>query len=261
MRILNFLLCLTLLLSGCAQSPKTDVADQSINQSFDESHPNDPLEPVNRLMWSFNYDFLDPYVARPISLAYVNFIPSFARSGVSNFISNLEEPVSVINNLLIFQGDKAFDHFNRFWINTTFGIGGLIDVASAANIQKHQEREFGDVMGYYDIGQGPYFMLPVYGPLSLRDGVGSVVDGIYPPLVWLTAPQSFLKWLFSGMESRAAIVPQEHILNTSPDPYVFVRDVYLQNKAFSAKVGQENEAEEEFDDADLEELMDEIDNY
>ncbi len=261
MQIKNLMMgVLVCALSACAQTPETDNADNEINSMFHISHPNDPLEPLNRIMWGINYDFLDPYIARPVSLAYVHIFPSFARAGISNFISNLEEPMSMVNSLLILEGQKAVTHFNRFWINSTFGLGGILDVASAADIQKHKDREFGDVLGYYNVGQGPYFMIPVYGPLTLREGVGGMVDGVYPPLSLLTAPQAFLKWIFSGMESRAAVVPQESILEASPDPYVLVRDAYLQNKAFSATGGEKQE-EDEFDDESLEEFMDEIDDY
>ncbi|MDD1783233.1 MlaA family lipoprotein [Enterovibrio sp. ZSDZ35] len=248
-------------LSGCAQTPEESVADSETNAKFDVSHPDDPFEGFNRAMWAINYDYLDPYIARPVSLAYVNYVPSFARTGISNFISNLEEPASMVNSLVMLEGEAALTHFNRFWINTVFGIAGLVDIASAADIQKLDERQFGDAMGYYDIGQGPYFMIPVYGPLTVREGVGDMVDDLYPPLSLLTLPQSILKWAFDGMESRAALVPQEAILENSPDPYVFTRDAYLQNKAFRAQgsdaVIEDNHDEDEFDDA----LLDEIDDY
>ncbi|KXF81333.1 MlaA family lipoprotein [Enterovibrio coralii] len=248
-------------LSGCAQSPQESLADAETNEEFDIAHPNDPFEGFNRAMWAINYDYLDPYIARPVSLAYVNYVPSFARTGISNFISNLEEPASMVNSLIMLEGEEALTHFNRFWINTVFGVAGLVDIASAADIQKLDERQFGDAMGYYDIGQGPYFMIPVYGPLTIREGVGDVVDDLYPPLSLLTFPQAILKWAFDGMESRAALVPQEAILEASPDPYAFTRDAYLQNKAFRAQgsdaVVEDNLDEDDFDEA----LLDEIDDY
>ncbi|PKF51757.1 MlaA family lipoprotein [Enterovibrio nigricans] len=248
-------------LSGCAQTPEETVDDAETNAELGIEHPSDPFEGFNREMWAINYDYLDPYIARPVSIAYVNYVPSFARTGISNFISNLEEPASVVNSLVMLEGEAALTHFNRFWINTVFGVAGLIDIASAADIQKLDERQFGDAMGYYDIGQGPYFMIPVYGPLTVREGVGDMVDDLYPPLSLLTLPQSILKWAFDGMESRAALVPQEAILDNSPDPYAFTRDAYLQNKAFRAQgsdaVIEDDHDEDEFDDA----LLDEIDDY
>lgn len=246
-------------LSGCSQSPNT-TAEQEINAEFNISNIDDPFESFNRVMWGFNYDYLDPYIARPVSIFYVSYVPSFARTGISNFIQNLEEPSGMLNSLFMQEGEAALTHFNRFWINTTFGVGGLIDIASAADIRNENAPQFGDVMGYYDISSGPYLMIPVYGPLTLREGVGDFVDDIYPPLSWLTFPQSMLKWLFDGMESRAALLSQEDMLRNSPDPYAFSRDVYLQNKAFRARGGKilnDDIQEDVFDEA----LLDEIDDY
>lgn len=247
------------ILSGCSQTPDP-TPDQEINAEFDITNLDDPFESFNRVMWAINYDYLDPYIARPISIFYVSYVPSFARTGISNFIHNLEEPSGIVNSLFMQEGDAALTHFNRFWINTTFGIGGLIDIASAADIRNNRVPQFGDAMGYYDVPPGPYLMIPVYGPLILREGVGDFVDDLYPPLSWLTFPQGVLKWLFDGMESRAALVPQEDILKNSPDPYAFSRDVYLQNKAFTARGGKtaDDEVQEEFFD---EALLDEIDDY
>ncbi len=246
--------------SGCAQSPAESHADAETNETFDVSHPSDPFEGFNRVMWTVNYDYLDPYIAKPVSLAYVNYVPEWTRTGISNFLGNLEEPASMVNSIVMLDGEAALTHFNRFWLNTVFGLGGLIDIASAANIQKLGDRQFGDAMGYYDIGQGPYFMFPVYGPITLREGAGDVVDGLYPPLSLLTFPQSVLKWLFEGMEDRAALVQQESLLNSSPDPYAFARDAYLQNKAFKARGGVSDEIE--LDDQYLnDDLLDEVDDY
>lgn len=246
--------------AGCAQTQNDTASDPRINEEIGVAHPNDPFERFNRAMWVINYDYLDPYVARPASLFYANIIPSFARTGISNFISNLEEPSSMVNSLFMQEGDVALMHFNRFWINTTFGIGGILDIASAAGIYDLNQPQFGDVMGYYGVAQGPYFMLPIYGPFTIRDGAGDLVDGIYAPLSLLTFPQSFLKWLLDSMERRAALIPQEDILKNSPDPYAFARDVYLQNKAFNARGNKEvdESSEKEFND---EEFLDEIDDY
>ncbi len=259
LKSLIFALGVMVVLGGCAQSPHSTSEDE-INSEFHLSNPDDPFESFNRMIWELNYGYLDPYVARPVSLFYVNYVPSFARTGISNFIQNLEEPSGMLNSLFMQEGDVALIHFNRFWINSTFGLGGILDVASAADIQKLNTNQFGDVMGYYELGSGPYFMLPVYGPITLREALGDMVDDLYPPLVWLTAPQALLKWFFDGMESRAALVYQEGILNNSPDPYAFTRDVYLQNKVFKAQGNKtvKEEAQSETFDASL---LDEIDDY
>nr|WP_053063152.1 MlaA family lipoprotein [Photobacterium aphoticum] len=218
----------------------------------------DPFESINRVMWNINYDYLDPYVARPVSLAYVNYVPSPVRTGIRNFIANLDEPASMVNSIIMLEGEQAITHFNRFWINSTFGLAGLIDIASLADIGNPGDRAFGDAMGYYGVGNGPYFMVPMYGPITLREGAGDLVDDLYFPLNLLSFWQSLGKWALDGMESRAALVPQEAILRDSPDPYIFTRDAYIQNQNFKASGGevdtQEPENEEYLDD-----FMDEID--
>ncbi len=126
----------------------------------------DPFEGFNRAMFTFNYDYLDPYLVRPVSLAYVNYTPVPIRSGVSNFLANLDEPFSAVNNVVMGNGSKALDHFNRFWINSTLGLLGFIDIASAAGIDKHDKKEFGDAIGHYGVGTGPYFMVQDTARLS-----------------------------------------------------------------------------------------------
>ncbi|KLV06037.1 ABC transporter [Photobacterium aquae] len=218
----------------------------------------DPFENFNRVMWSINYDYLDPYIARPVSIAYMDYVPSFVRTGIKNFLANLDEPASMINSAVMLEGEQAVAHFNRFWINSTFGVAGLIDIASAADIRKPNDREFGDTMGRYGVPNGPYFMVPMYGPITLREGAGDMVDDLYFPLDLLTFWQSLGKWAFEGMESRAALVPQEALLKDSPDPYIFTRDAYIQNKNFSATGGVVSEDTVE-EDTYLDDYLDEID--
>ncbi|WP_087021426.1 MlaA family lipoprotein [Thaumasiovibrio subtropicus] len=237
------------LLAGCASSPESA-----------HSEVNDPFEGFNRVMWDFNYDVLDPYIARPASLAYVNYVPSPVRSGVGNFLSNLEEPVSFFNSVLVLDGEAAVTHFNRFWLNTFFGLGGLIDIATAAEIGNPSDREFGDTLGYYGVGNGPYLMYPIYGPSTVRETAGDFVDGMMPMVVYLNFWQGLAKWALQGMESRAALVQQEAMLENSPDPYIFTRDAYIQNRNFRASGGKVDPSLYEEEDF-LEDYLDEIDDY
>ncbi|ATF08927.1 MlaA family lipoprotein [Candidatus Enterovibrio altilux] len=252
---LIFVFCLAVGLSGCAQSPEKLTTDDETNVKIRWTHTSDPFEGFNRAMWVINYEYFDPYVGRPLSVAYVNYMPSWTRTGISNFISNLEEPASIFSSLLMFENKDALGHFNRFWLNTIFGVAGLIDIATTVNIPKLSDRQFGDAMGYYNIGQGPYMMVPVYGPITVRDGVGAAVDILYPPMSLLTITQSIIKWTLDGMESRAVLIKQEEILKNSPDLYALIRDAYLQNKAFKARNGEVHADEDE----DFEAFMDEID--
>ncbi|UPQ87189.1 MlaA family lipoprotein [Vibrio sinaloensis] len=243
------LLCTMLVASGCASTPEEQQGE------FSEPQVYDPIEGFNRSMWTFNYDYLDPYFVRPVSLAYVNYVPVPIRSGISNFLGNLDEPASMINNLLMGNGGKALDHFNRFWINTTIGIGGLFDVASEAGIIDHNEKTFSDAVGHYGVGNGPYVMVPGYGPWTARESV-DLVDSTYLPLSLLNFWAAVGKWAFEGMESRAALVSQEAMLENSPDPYALTRDVYIQHQNFKAEIESDDyNAEEE---AYLDEYLDDF---
>ncbi|WP_165311917.1 MlaA family lipoprotein [Vibrio ziniensis] len=237
---------LLLALSGCGSVPDDQVSQDDVN---------DPLESFNRAMWALNYDYLDPYIARPISLTYVQYTPTVVRRGVANVLSNLDEPSSMVNNILMGNGAKAVDHFNRFWINSTFGLLGLFDIASEAGITKHDEKSFGDAIGHYGVGKGPYLMIPGYGPYVVRE-VGDSVDGLYAPLTYLNFWASMGKWALEGMEKRAALVNQEALLESSPDAYLFSRAAYLQRRDFTAEVentDKVDEAEEDYLDSYLEE--------
>lgn len=218
------------LLIGCSSAPES---------SENPSTVNDPLEGFNRTMWDLNYDVLDPYLVRPVSIAYMEWLPTPLTAGVSNFLDNLEEPASALNNLFMGNGGKALDSFNRFWINTTIGLLGFIDVASEAGITR-SSREFGDVLGYYGVGNGPYLMMPAYGPLTPRD-LADQADSLYMPLYWLTFWQSAGKWVIQGLETRYELIPQEGMLRNSPDPYALSRSIYLQHQDFKAEIEKEPE--------------------
>lgn len=235
LRVISLLLMLILV--GCSTTPD-DMAD---------SNKDDPFEGFNRTMWTLNYDYLDPYVVRPVSVAYVDYVPSPVRRGVANVLSNLDEPASMINNLIMGNGAKALDHFNRFWLNSTLGLFGLLDIASEAGINKHDEKQLGDAVGHYGVGNGPYVMVPGYGPFTVRETT-NVVDGLYAPLSYLNIWASLGKWAFEGMETRAALVSQEAMLENSPDPYALTREVYLQRRDFKAEIETDlyNEHEEDY---------------
>ncbi|MGL6258003.1 MlaA family lipoprotein [Vibrio sp. WXL103] len=232
-------------LAGCAAAPEQDGSIAV----------NDPLEGMNRVMWNFNYDYLDPYFVRPVSLAYVNYTPRPVRSGIGNFLSNLDEPSSMVNNLIMGNGDKAVTHLTRFFINTTVGLGGIIDIASAAEITAYEDKTFGDAVGHYGVGNGPYVMVPGYGPWTARETF-ELVDSTYVPLAYLNFWAGLGKWALEGMETRAQLVQQEALIERSPDPYAFTRDAYLQRRDFTAEI--ERTAQDEFDEDEFDDLLDEF---
>ncbi|KPL92735.1 MlaA family lipoprotein [Vibrio sp. L5-1] len=252
---LSSLLFIASLTVGCSSAPDESTNDNNLETSeyVEESHPNDPFEGFNRAMWDINYEYLDPYLVRPVSLAYVGYTPVPVRSGISNFLANLDEPASMVNNLFMGNGEKALDHFNRFWINSTFGLLGLIDIASEAGITKYDDKSFSDAIGHYGVGNGPYFMVPGYGPITTRE-VTEQVDSLYVPLSLISFWASLGKWAFEGMETRAQLVSQEALLDDSPDPYALTREVYIQRRDFKAEIEPEEVdlEEEDFIDGYLE---------
>jgi len=250
---------------GCSRSESTDKQKEPLATNMnipsspeDISHVskiNDPLEGLNRKTWTLNSDYLDPYVFRPVSLAYVDYVPHPVRLAISNVFSNLDEPASMINNILMGNGRAAISHFNRFWINSTFGLFGLIDIASAAGITKEEPNSFGDALGHYGVGNGPYLMVPGVGPYSPREAT-NWVDTTYVPLSYLNIWASVGKFVFEGMEKRAALVNQESMLHNSPDPYSLVRGIYYQRQDFKAEIKTEkyNEKQEDMIDDYLDQL-------
>lgn len=135
-------------------------------------------------MYNFNFNVLDPYIVRPVAVAWRDYVPQPARNGLSNFTGNLEEPAVMVNYFL--QGDpyQGMVHFTRFFLNTILGMGGFIDVAGMANpkLQRTEPHRFGSTLGHYGVGYGPYVQLPFYGSFTLRDDGGDMADGLYPVL-------------------------------------------------------------------------------
>lgn len=238
------------MLTGCANSGK-------LNE--DGTRP-DPLEGFNRAMFNFNYNYMDPYVVRPVAVVWRDYVPQPARNGLSNFTSNLGEPASMVNNFL--QGNiyDGMRHFSRFFVNTLVGMGGFIDVAGMSNdkLQKGYNKEFGQVLGYYDVPYGPYAVLPGYGSATLRDEGGGYVDYVYPVLSWITFWGSVGKWTVEGIETRAQFLDQDQMLANSPDPYIFMREAYFQRHDFLANDGQIDPSKNSNADA-LKDQLDDID--
>lgn len=219
----------TTLLVGCASSADKDPQGRS-----------DPFEGFNRIMYSFNFNVLDPYIVRPVAVAWRDYVPQPARNGISNFTSNLEEPATMVNFFI--QGDpyQGMVHFTRFFLNSLLGMGGLIDVAGMANpkLQREEPHRFGSTLGHYGVGYGPYLQLPFYGSFTLRDEGGDYADTLYPLLSWLTWPMSIGKWTVEGIETRAQLLDSDGLLKQSTDPYILVREAYFQRHDFIANGGK-----------------------
>ncbi|MEE3608423.1 MlaA family lipoprotein [Avibacterium paragallinarum] len=230
------------ILAGCATiDPKT-------------GERNDPLEGFNRMMWDFNYNVADPYLLKPVAKGWKEYVPQPIKTGITNVANNLDEPASFVNRLL--QGDfkKAMVHFNRFWINSVFGLGGLIDWASASPpLRLEESRRFGDTLGSYGVGTGSYVMLPLYGPATPRQDLGNLVDTTYPMLS-LLGPWGVLKWGIQGVNARAKMLDKEALLEQSQDPYVTFREAYFQNLEYRVNDGKVQTVSETLSQDELKEI-------
>lgn len=209
----------------------------------------DPLEGLNRGIYKFN-DVADKAVVKPIAGAYKAVLPSPVRTGVNNFFSNLNTFISAINDLLQLKFDKAMTGAGRFVINSTFGIAGLIDVASMDGIEKRNE-DFGQTLGHWGVGSGAYIVLPFLGPSSLRDTTGFVVDTVaFDPISYVHDPRDRnLLRVAKFVDKRAQYLPASDLLDEAAlDPYAFMRDAYMQRRA--AQVADSNGSNANFEDDD-----------
>ena len=232
----------SLLLTACSSSIDPNTGERK-----------DPLEGFNRAMWNVNYNYLDPYVVKPVAKGWRDYVPSPVKTGLVNVANNLDEPASFVNRLLEGEVKKAMIHFNRFWINSVFGIGGLIDWASKTPDLKldNGNREFGETLGHYGVGTGAYIMVPGYGPTTPRQAVGKVVDSAYPVLSLLTTPWSIAKFSVQGINTRANLLDQDALIKQSLDPYVTFREAYFQNLEFKVNNGKASDDKETLSEDEL----------
>lgn len=207
--------------------------------SYGESEePYDPIEPVNRAIFDFN-DTVDIYVLEPVGRAYRDNVPDAVQTGVGNFFENLRYPSYLVSD--IFQGkfEQALDHTGRFLINTTLGIGGLIDFAAEWGLPVHDE-DFGITLAYHGVPAGPYLVLPILGPSSVRDGVGRIVDGFLDPIGWVgysSLSAGTKAAIIAGslgvklVHTRAGLLQAvETAKESSVDYYLFVQGAYYQHR-------------------------------
>ncbi len=218
LRLLPLLFAVTLL-GGCATAngPK---------------NPDDPWEGFNREVYKFNSD-LDTAILKPVAEGYQKSVPQPARTGVTNFFSNLGDVVVLVNDVLQLKGRQAASDLSRLVWNSTVGLGGLIDVATPMQLPKHNE-DFGQTLGYWGVGSGPYLVLPLLGPSSLRDGTGTLVDYLaFDQLHQIKPyhPTRVATVTLEIIDTRANLLRASRILDQAAlDPYVFMREAYLQRR-------------------------------
>ncbi len=192
--------------------------------------PRDPLEPMNRAIYSFN-DGVDNVLFRPVAEGYRAVLPAFVRTGVSNVFANINDVLIALNNLLQGKFVNAISDVGRVVVNTTVGIAGFFDVATHFGLEKHNE-DFGQTLGYWGVGDGPYLVLPIIGPSNLRDAVARVVDFKTDPITYVRSMSLRNSlWGTRALSQRAELLDTSKILETAAlDPYEFLRDAYLQRR-------------------------------
>ena len=206
------------------------VALSLVSGCATNGNPRDPLEPLNRGIYHFN-DGVDNLVVKPVSIVYRGVVPQFARTGVSNFFANINDVIIALNNLLQGKFTQALSDVGRVAVNTTAGLLGVIDVATEVGLEKHNE-DFGQTLGYWGLGNGPYLVLPFIGPSSIRDGVGWLVDFYTDPITYVDPSRDRnILWGTRFLSRRTELLDTSTILDTAAlDPYEFLRDAYLQRR-------------------------------
>lgn len=264
----RLILLVCLLMTGCATLDENgnnandagtiDAAtDQQIGQAQDSSKAPandtienpDPWEGFNRAMYAFN-DGLDDYILKPVAKGYKFILPEIIRTGIANFFSNLFEPTVMINNLLQGKFLQAVSDTGRFLVNTTFGLAGVIDVATHMELEKHDE-DFGQTLGVWGVGDGPFVIWPFLGPKNLRDTVGWTGDWITSPITHVRPVSvSWGAWTLEKIDTRANFLGAKDVLEeaASGDPYIFLREAYKQQRRYKIYDGDPPVVEDaEFD--------------
>ncbi|KVL33244.1 ABC transporter [Burkholderia territorii] len=222
-RIIAATVAASAVLSGCATGPNRN--------------PNDPLEPMNRAMYKFN-DTVDTNIAVPIAKGYQKITPTPMRTAISNFFSNLGDLGNMANNLLQLRITDATQDLMRVAMNSVFGVAGLIDIATPAGLPKHHQ-DFGLTMARWGVPSGPYLVLPVFGPSTIRDGVGRAVDVRFNLLNYIEPAARNPMYIAQFISARSDLLGATDLLKQAAlDPYSFVRDAYLQQRKSLTYRGQ-----------------------
>lgn len=196
----------------------------------------DPYEAWNRKVYHFN-ETVDRWILKPVAQTYRDLTPSLLDKAVTNFFNNLTEVRNFINSVLQLKGESAVVAAGRFTYNTVFGLGGLIDVATAFDLPERPE-DFGQTLGYWGLDSGPYLMLPLLGPSTPRDFGGLATDSFAFPSLWdnVESPEIYYARALQVVDKRADLIPAEGFIYG--DPYIFVRNAYLQRREFLINDGR-----------------------
>jgi phospholipid-binding lipoprotein MlaA len=196
----------------------------------------DPWESFNRPVFGVN-DRIDRYALRPVAVAYAEYTPRWMQTGVTNFFTNLFYPTTIVHQFLQGKFRQGSQDIARFVINSTLGWGGVLDVASGAHLPLHEE-DLGQTLGWWGVPPGPFLMLPLLGPATLRDTPSVVADEYTRPLRWYDSGNE--RWFSLGLSlvsRRASLLPYDRLVREAYDPYVFVRDAFLQRREYQVRDG------------------------
>ena len=216
---------LVMILSACAGT-----------QSRDTDPLGDPWEGFNRKVHAFNMA-ADKALLRPIAVGYDTVMPDPFQRGIENFFRNLDYPVTLLNQILQGMLEESGASTGRFLINTSLGVAGFFDVASKLGIPDYKE-DFGQTLAVWGYENSRYFVLPLFGPSTLRDGMGRSVYGYAHPVTWAAREQDlYTPLVLDFIQSRATYLDEDYQILEAYDPYVVARDVYLQNRLYKIHNG------------------------
>jgi phospholipid-binding lipoprotein MlaA len=227
-------LAASLLLVGCASAPT--------------ANPKDPWESMNRSVASFN-DKIDDNVLKPVATGYRNVVPDLIQTGVRNVFNNFADMWSTVNNLLQLKPTNTVESLGRVIVNTVFGIYGIFDVASYIKLERHPE-DFGQTLGYWGVPNGPYLVLPLFGPSTLRDGASLPVDfAVSPTKLIGDIPTRNEVFALRLVSKRSELLKSGNMLEqASIDKYSFTRDAYLQYRRSQIYDGNPPDEDDSNDD-------------
>jgi len=224
------LLCMATILVGCASIP-----------AGVEPSPHDPWERFNRSVFEFN-EGLDAYLLKPVVAGYRFVLPEFVREGIYNFFSNYSDIYTALQNMLQGKPDFAFNDLMRVVVNTTFGLGGLIDMATPGGLEKHKE-DWGQTFGVWGVPAGPYVVLPFFGPSNVRDTFGTAAD-MESDYLFRLLPDVALRNSITGLRvvnARNTYYEAGDLLDGAAiDKYSFMRDAYIQRREYQINEGRDD---------------------
>lgn len=225
-RLPLWLLLATLALPGCATlNANRDTLAQTEHPS---SAQLDPWEPFNRNMHAVN-SVLDKVILRPVAKAYVKITPQPIRKGVTNFFTNLQQPVTTINLALQGKPKPAAESIGRFALNLTLGLGGILDPATHADIPMH-DQDFGQTFAVWGWETSRYLVLPIFGPGTVRDTLGKGASSTVSPISWLAEEEGAWVSVLYGVDARSFGLAADAFLADAEDEYLLMRDAYLQRR-------------------------------